>query len=53
MGSPWNKKVGFETLTRYKVLIASLHNMSTSAKAYRAQLPAVVCRRSRGTACDI
>ena len=28
MGSPWNKykRVGFETLTRYKILIASLHN---------------------------
>jgi hypothetical protein len=24
-GSPWNKRVGFETLTRYKILIASLH----------------------------
>ena len=24
-----------------------------NSKAYRAQLPAVVCRRSRGTACDM
>ena len=24
-GSPRNKRVGFETLTRYKILIASLH----------------------------
>ena len=47
---PWKKKVGFEALARAKICMpARTHN----SKAYRAQLPAVVCRRSRGTACDM